>query len=368
MVAGAGSNYRVKVRIALVSTPFVPLPPPTYGGTELVVDALVRALGRMGHEVTVFATGDSHAPRLHSVFARAVWPPDPYAELVHCRAAAREIARGRFDVVHSHAPATLAFADELGAPLVYTIHHAADAALARYYASVPSSIRRVAISAKQAELVSPAPDAVIHHGLDPSMYPDRGAGGDLAFFLGRLSWVKAPDVAVEAARRAGLRIVVGGSPHPEDAPPRWYEDVLEPALRAPGVSWIPAVDLAAKRRLFATVRALLVPLRWEEPFGLVMIEALLAGCPVIASARGSAPELVLHGEDGFLVPAAAGPDEMADALDAARGLDRAAIQARARIRFSADRMARDYVSVYRAAGARGRAPHVAAEEAWTQVT
>jgi len=365
VVAEGWSTYRVEVRIALVSTPFVPLPPPAYGGTELVVDALVRALGRGGHEVTVFATGDSRAPRLHSVFPRAVWPPDPYAELVHCRAAAREIARGRFDVVHSHAPAMLAFADDLRAPLVYTIHHAADAALARYYEAVPPSVRRVAISARQASLVLPAPHAVVHHGLEPSMYPDVGPGGDFAFFLGRLSWVKAPDVALEAARRAGLPIVVAGSPHAgDDAPPRWREDVLAPALGAPGVTWLPTVDLEAKRRLFAAARGLLVPLRWEEPFGLVMIEALLAGCPVIASARGAAPEIVVHGEDGFLVSDA----EMADALDAARALDREAIQARARRRFSADRMAREYVSVYRAAGARGRATHVAAEGEWTQVT
>lgn len=353
------------MRIALVSTPFVRLPPPAYGGTELVVDALVHALGRMGHEVSVFATGDSRAPRLHSIFERAVWPPDPYAELVHCRAAAREMGRGRFDVVHAHSPALLAFGDELGAPLVYTLHHDANEALSRYYATVPAPVCHVAISARQAALASTPPFAVVHHGLEPAMYPELGAGGDAAFFVGRLSWVKAPDLAIDAARRAGLPIVVAGSQHLEDAAPRgWRERVLAPALRGRGVTWLPRVDLPGKRALFAGARALLVPLRWEEPFGLVMIEALLAGCPVIASPRGASPEIVVHGEDGFLV---SGADEMAAALHAAAALDRQAIQARARRRFSADRMARDYVAVYLAAGARGRTPLVAEGE-WTQVS
>jgi glycosyltransferase involved in cell wall biosynthesis len=355
-----------QVRIALVSTPFVAVPPPLYGGTELVVHALCRALGRLGHDVTVFATGDSRVPRLRAWFEHAVWPPDPYAELVHARFAAAEIADGAFDVVHAHVPAMLAFASGLGAPLVYTLHHVADPALERLYAETPRAIR-IAISARQAALASPPPAAFVHHGLEPEMYPDVGRGGGTAFFLGRLSWVKAPDVAVEAARRAGLPIVVAGRSHPEPSPEGWRERVLGPALRAGGVTWIPGVDLAAKRRLFARSRALLVPLRWEEPFGLVMIEALLAGCPVIAEPMGAAPEIVDDGETGFL---ASGPRAMAKALRRAAALDRRAIQARARVRFSALRMAQEYVGVYQralAAAARAavRSGLAAGEAPWT---
>jgi glycosyltransferase involved in cell wall biosynthesis len=333
------------VRVALVSTPFVAVPPPAYGGTELVVHALAVALERLGHRVTVFATCDSRAPGLRARFAGAVWPPDPYIGLLHARFSAAEIAEGGFDVVHAHLPGFVAFAGDVGAPVVYTIHHAPDPALQRFYEAAPA-VLRVAISARQAALARPAADEVVHHGLEPEMYPDCGSGGDAAFFLGRLAWCKAPDVAIEAARRAEMPIVVAGRTHADGGPPGWEAQVLGPALRVPGVTWIPGADLATKRRLFATSRALLVPLRWEEPFGLVMIEALLAGCPVIADPMGAAPEIVVHGEDGFLV---SGPDEMADALRRASSLDRRAIQARARARFSAARMAGQYVGVYRRA-------------------
>jgi glycosyltransferase involved in cell wall biosynthesis len=344
-VHSPGRTYLCPVRIAQVSTPFVAVPPPGYGGTELVVHALTRGLERAGHEVTVFATADSQVRRVRAAFPKAVWPPDPYSELVHCRFAAEEISRGGFDVVHAHVPALLAFADLLPTPVVYTLHHVQQAALSRLYARTPGVVR-VAISHRQAELAEPPAHHVVHHGLDPDLYPLPGAGGDTAFFLGRLSWCKAPELAIEAARRAGLELVVAGAPHVDECPDRWREDVLEPALREPHVRWVREVDLAAKRRCFARARALLVPLRWEEPFGLVLIEALLAGCPVIAFPRGAAPEIVEDGATGFLVDSAR---EMAAALRRAAVLDRRRIQARARARFGADRMAEGYVAVYRAA-------------------
>jgi glycosyltransferase involved in cell wall biosynthesis len=349
----------------MVSTPFVAVPPPAYGGTELVVHSLARALERTGHEVVVFATGDSRVERLRAFFHEAVWPPHPYAELLHCRFAAREIQQGDFDVVHAHCPALLAFAADLKPPLVYTLHHDAQPLLARYYRCIPG-IRYVAISARQAQLSDPPAQDVVHHGLDPELYPVVGPGGDAAFFLGRLSRCKAPDLAVEAAAGAGVRLVVAGKVHESDDDPGWAE-VLSRALARPHVRWVDGADLAAKRRFFARSRALLVPLRWEEPFGLVMIEALLAGCPVIAFARGAAPEIVEDGRTGFLV---SGVREMVAALRRAPRLDRLSIQSRARERFSSVRMAERYLSVYRSALADrviGREPRHpgAGEDGWT---
>ncbi len=349
----------------MVSTPFVAVPPPAYGGTELVVHSLAHALERAGHQVVVFATGDSRVAGVRAFFHEAVWPPHPYAELLHCRFAAREIQQGDFDVVHAHCPALLAFAADLKPPLVYTLHHDAQPLLSRYYRCIPG-IRFVAISARQAELADPAVHEVVHHGLDPELYPMVGPGGTDAFFLGRLSRVKAPDLAVEAAARAGVRVTVAGKVHESDDEPGWPE-TLSRALARPHVRWLEGADLAAKRRLFGRSRALLVPLRWEEPFGLVIIEALLAGCPVIAFARGAAPEIVEEGRTGFLV---SGVREMAAALRHASRLDRLSIQARARERFSSARMAERYLSVYRSALADrviGREPRHPGpgEDGWT---
>jgi glycosyltransferase involved in cell wall biosynthesis len=349
----------------MVSTPFVAVPPPGYGGTELVVHALTQALERAGHEVTVFATGDSRGRDVRAFFSAPVWPPDPHAELLHSRFAAQQIGAGAFDVVHAHVPSLLAFAAELAPPVVYTLHHEHLPGLSAFYRCLPS-IRYVAISARQAELEEPRPRHVVHHGLAPELYPVVGPGGDAAFFLGRLCRSKAPDLAVEAAARAGVPLVVAGRVHPGDDGPAWQE-ALAAALRRPHVRWIDEADLGDKRRLFGRSRALLVPLRWEEPFGLVMIEAGLAGCPVIAYPRGAAPEIVEEGRTGFLVR---GVGEMATALGRAARLDRRAIQARARERFSAARMAERYLAVYRSAlaeRARGRVarPAAAGEDGWT---
>lgn len=354
------------MRIALVSTPFLPVPPRTYGGTELVVGELLAGLSRAGHQVTLFATGDSTAEDLRFAYSRAVWPPDPYLDLLHCAHAAREIAAGRFDVVHAHSPALLAFAEQLGAPLVYTLHHAREERLSRYYAARPG-VRFVAISRRQAELEWDLDCEVVHHGLDPARYlpvgPCAPPARPFAFFLGRLSWCKGPELAVEAAARAGLELLVAGKCHADGDPPGWEERVLRPALARPGVRWIGEADLAAKRRAFAGARALLVPIRWEEPFGLVLVEAMLAGCPVVAFARGAAPELVEEGVTGHLVedvPA------MARALQRLARFDRAACRRRALERFSSERMTRDYLSVYaRAArgGTRARAAALPGEPA-----
>jgi glycosyltransferase involved in cell wall biosynthesis len=333
------------MRIALVSTPFASVPPRGYGGTELVVAELERGLVAAGHDVTLFATGDSEGADVRSVYERPVWPIHPRAELLHCRAAAHTIARERFDVVHAHAAALLRWERRLGAPLVHTLHHARDERLLGLYVRHPG-VRYVAISRRQAELAPELACTVIHHGLDPAAFPAGAGEGDFALFLGRLSHCKGLDLAVRAASEAGVELVVAGAVHQEpDEPPGWREQVAA-LLARPGVRAVGPVGGHVKRELLCGARALVMPIRWEEPFGLVMIEAMLSGTPVVAPRRGAAPEVVEDGTTGFLVD---GDDGLGPALRRAREIDRVACRRRARERFGALRMVDEHVRLYRAA-------------------
>ncbi len=349
---GPGRTYLFEVRIALVSPPFAAVPPRGYGGTELVVHELVRELSAAGHAVTLFATGDSRAPDLRWLFREPVWPPEALAERAHCSAAARSLAGGRFDVVHSHAAGLLPFSSELGAPVVHTLHHARDEELTALYLRHPE-VSYVAISARQAALVPELRCEVVHHGLDPARHPLGLGQRDDAVFLGRLSPCKGPDIAIAAARAVGLPILLAGDLHAHDATPGWAADLLA-ALERPGVLHLGPVGPAGKAELLGGARALLMPLLWEEPFGLVMIEAMLCGTPVIAFPRGAAPEVVDEGVTGFLVDDV---EAMAGALRRLDGFDRAACRRRALVRFGAARMARDHARLYaRVAADRWGAP------------
>ena len=345
-------SYLERVRIALVSTPFVSVPPRGYGGTELVVHELQRGLARAGHDVTLFATGDSEGPDVRWLHERAAWPPNLEAEVAHARFAAEEIARDEFDLVHAHVPSMVAEAGRLGAPVVYTLHHVHEDRLSLLYRRA-AGVRFVAISARQAELEPSLRCHVVHHGLDPERHPlGRGDGG-YALFIGRLAWCKAPDVAAYAARAAGVDLVIAGAVHDEPTDPRGWKERLERVLAGPGIRRVGNVQGERKFSLIGGARALIMPLRWEEPFGLVMIEAMLCGTPVIAFRRGSTPEVIDDGITGFLVEDAA---QMGEALRRVGELDRSACRRRARERFSASRMVRDYLRVYHAALAAAEPP------------
>jgi glycosyltransferase involved in cell wall biosynthesis len=344
------------LRIAMVSTPFVAVPPPRYGGTELVVSELVNGLVALGHEVVLFATPDSRAPcELRSLFDGPVWPPEPHAELAHAAWSAEQIARDRrrFDVVHAHVPASAAVARLLpGLPHVYTMHHDRQEALATYYETAPRNVRFVAISERQRKLY-PELDfaAVVHHGLDPRRYPVGADGGYLAF-LGRYSHDKGPDVAVDVAQATRLPLFLGGAPHWEDG--AFFRDELAPRLELPGVKDLGALAHDAKVTLLTRARALLFPVRWEEPFGLVMIESMFCGTPVVCFGGGAVPEVVDEGVTGFIARDAG---HMARLVrDEVPRLSREGVRRRAVERFSTGRMVRRYLEVY------GAPPGAALEE------
>ena len=333
------------MRIAMISTCAVATPPRGYGGTELMVADLTKGLLALGHDVTVFATGDSQLPaNVRQRFARPVWPPNDLAELRHSSFAWREIANAMrpFDVVHVHNGAALPHHVLVDLPIVMTVHHGRLRELALHYQGY-GDVAYVAISERQAELSPEVPfKRTIHHGLDARMYPVGSGTGGYVAFLGRLSAEKAPHLAIDAARTAGSPILIGGDAV-DDEGRRYYAQEITPRREQPGVSFCGELAHTRKVELLRNASALLFPIQWEEPFGLVMIEAMLVGTPVIAFARGSAAEVVEEGVTGYIVHDV---DEMADKIREVRHLDRARCRARAQARWSSMRMARDYEGLY----------------------
>lgn len=337
------------MKIAVVSTPFVPVPPREYGGTELVVHELVEGLVARGHDVTLYATGDSTTSAvMEHLYEEAQWPPDPLIDLNHASWALSRVQESGFDVVHVHSAEALAVGRMLrGIPIVYTLHHEREPACSRYYPHFPE-VWFVAISERQREREIPLPrSTTIYHGLEPSYYAGPTTAGDYVCFIGRLSKVKGPHHAIDAAVRAGIEIRVAGRNHADDPERDFFEREVAPRLKHPLVRYLGGVGGAEKASLLLGARAVLVPIEWEEPFGLVMIEAMLSGCPVVAFPRGSAPELVEEGRTGFLVRDVA---EMADTiLHRVEGFDREACRARAIERFSRAVMVERYEAQYLAA-------------------
>jgi glycosyltransferase involved in cell wall biosynthesis len=337
------------MRIALISTPFVPVPPPSYGGTELVVATLATELLRRGHEVVLYATGDSRLPgaELRWIYPRAEWPPNPWHEMNHAAFAMRDVlSRHDIDVVHANVAPAVAMAAFADVPMVYTLHHASEAPLGQLYRDARSStLSLVAISARQRELLGAGLDAtVVYHGLCPDRYR-LGDGHGAALFLGRFSREKGVHHAIDAAARAGAPLILAGRPHWKDE--AYFEAEVEPRLRRPGVTWEGEASHEPKVALLGAAPATLFPIDWEEPFGLVMIESMLCGAPVLAFGRGSAPELVDPGVTGWIV---ADVDEMAWQLrrlvSREARFDRARCRARAIERFSSSTMAEAYLSLY----------------------
>ena len=339
------------LRVALVSTPFVSVPPRGYGGTELVVAELAKALTARGIEVVVYATGDSELPgiEVRSYFPAAQWPPDRDIERVHATWSLRDAARDPrgFDVIHVHAPCAVEMARLSPCPVLCTLHHDFDAELTDMYQRVPQ-VKLIAISRSQARREPAKVSAVVHHGLDPSRFlclPEQG----YLLFLGRYDRVKGVTEAIEVAVRAGVPLVMAGAPHERE----YYQEEVAPLIAKHGVLEVGPVGGERKAALIARARALLFPIEWEEPFGLVMIEAMLSGVPVLGTSRGAVPEVVDDGVTGLICDDATemvGAARIADKL-----FDRERIRKEAVQRWSAARMADDYLRLYRTAHLEERA-------------
>ncbi len=293
------------LRVAMLAPPWIAVPPPGYGGVEAVVSVLTEALVRRGLDVTLFcAPGSTSSAEVVTLLGEP--HPDEIErslyESDHVAQAFGEIEAGRFDVVHDHCGFTaLAMADRLGIPLVHTLHGQFTASTSAFYAHHGHKATLVPIS--RAQLAS-APAGLltseaIPNPLDVQSWPLRERKDDYLLWIGRITAEKGPHRAIAAAHAAGVPLVLAGVVQPGQR--GFFEREIAPHLDGERVRFVGEVGGAVKRDLFAGARALLMPIRWQEPFGMVMVEALSCGTPVIAFPEGAAAELVVDGSTGYLV-------------------------------------------------------------------
>lgn len=337
------------MRIAQIAPPWIAVPPRGYGGTEWVVAHLCDGLTARGHEVHLFATADSRtAAQLHSLFPGEM-PGEigrtPY-DARHVAWALDEIARdGRFDVVHDHSGfLAVAFGGELRLRMVHTVHCAFDPAAYGFYEQFRDAVSYVSISDFQRTL-GPAGmrwAATVYNAIPVDGWPFRARKDDYLLAFGRVCEDKGFHLAIEVARRTGLRLLMAGVV--QDWYRDYYEQRIAPHVDGERIVYLGEVGDDEKRELFAGARAFLFPILWPEPFGIVMIEAMAAGTPVIALRDGSVPEVVEDGVGGFVC---ADVDEMVAAVGRLGEIDPEACRASVARRFSVEAMAAGYEAVYR---------------------
>jgi glycosyltransferase involved in cell wall biosynthesis len=332
------------LRVGLIAPPWLPVPPVGYGGIETIVDVLARGLADHGHHVVLFASPDSTCP----VELRAAMGPAPGVDVggsaveIHHAVSAYE-SLSDVDVIHDHtAIGPLVALAQRRTNVVTTNHNPFSPPYGSGFAAVSKSIPVVAISHHQASTAWGISIAeVIHHGLDPRSFAvGKGRGGYLVF-LGRMSPSKGPHRAIAVARAVGVPLVLAGKQHTDDER-AFFESKIRPELGG-DVTFVGELGPIEKMALLGDSVALINPISWDEPFGMVMVEALACGTPVLAFGSGAAPEIVDSGVTGFLADDEAGLIEAVKHLDE---LDRGACRAAIEGHFSADRMVRDYVALF----------------------
>jgi glycosyltransferase involved in cell wall biosynthesis len=345
---------RPALRVALVVPPYFDVPPGAYGGVESVVADLANALVDSGHNVTIIGAGRKGTrARLVPVWDRTIPERlgEPYPELMHAlltRRAVHRLARSEgLDVVHDHTlsgPLNAPVYTSLGLPTVVTVHGPVDGELGRFYRELRQDVSLVAISDRQREL---APDlnwaGTVHNALALEDWPFQREKEDYALFLGRFHPDKAPHLALEAAHAAGLPLVLAGKCE-EPLEREYFAREIEPRL-GPDDNYYGVAGAAAKRKLLANARCLLFPVQWEEPFGMVMIESMACGTPVVALRAGAVSEVVVPGRTGIICE---DPAELPRALADAVRMDPSACREHVARHFSAAEAAAGYERVYRA--------------------
>jgi glycosyltransferase involved in cell wall biosynthesis len=331
------------MHIGLIAPPWVPVPPPAYGGTEGVIDTLATGLTAQGHEVELVTVGESTCPvTLRWQYATPREPMgDSVIEAAHVLFAYDALSGA--DLIHDHTMIGPLLAPRpRRQPVVTTIHSPFTDDVRRIYAATNDTVPLICISGHQR---SDAPELavgrVIHHGVDLDRFPVGPGDGGYLLFLGRMSRDKGVHRAIPVARAAGLPLLIAAKMR-EASEKEYFRSEVEPLL-GDGIEYVGEVAAPERLRLLRHARALINPIHWHEPFGLVMIEALACGTPVVTEAIGSAPEIVEHGTTGFLCPDA---ESMVDALGRIDTISRKTCRQTAATKFSAQRMVRDHIAFY----------------------
>jgi glycosyltransferase involved in cell wall biosynthesis len=333
------------MRIGLIAPPWLPVPPPAYGGIEHVVDGLAKGLRELGHEVRLFTVGESTCPVPREyLYPRGLEPIGAgVPEAAHALAAYEAFAD--VDIIHDHTilGPLLAGSRKIRRPPVVTTNHGPFTPQTRpIFADIARHSSIVAVSHSHAQSAGGIPiAAVIHHGIDLQVHrPGTGNGGYL-LFVGRMSPDKGVHHAVRVARRAGQRLMIAAKMR-EPAERAYFEKQVRPLMQ-PGDDMPAEQPLAVRLELMRSAAALLNPITWAEPFGLVMVEALAAATPVLAFPNGAAPEIIDVGRTGYLCH---DESEMIAAVGRVPQIQRNQCRTAAEQRFSVKRMALDYQRLY----------------------
>ncbi|AEB08023.1 glycosyltransferase family 4 protein [Desulfobacca acetoxidans] len=331
--------------LAHIAPPWIPVPPLTYGGTELMVDLLVRGLRKRGLEVVVFCSGDSTLPApKEGIYPLSFWPPDKFSENLHLAHAWQWLQHHPVALIHSHLENAAGFWQvwEKAPPLVVTLHTPVTPMKRDYLLHFPA-VHLVAVSESQRRRLEGHPRLhLIPHGLDLAAYPEPQPKEEYLLFLGRIYPEKGLHTAIRVAQTVNLRLLCAGPVFPPDQP--YFESQIAPHLDGDRVIYVGPADFANKLRLLGRAQALLLPLEVEEAFGLVMLEAMACGTPVVAYGRGAAPEVVRHGETGFI---AADFAELLEGIRLTAGLNPHVCRQHVADCFSSNAMVEAYMLLYR---------------------
>ena len=355
------------MKIAHIAPPWIAIPPKNYGGTEIVIYNLVEEQIAQGHDVTLFAPGDAKTSAKlvsffpHSLIGSGVPWEAHLKSYYHLYKSVEYIKAHKFDIIHIHLSSSsdmflFPLISHLSTPVLATLHSrfpfdrvqlwTGDAD--DYYMEWASSVPMVAISERaRSEVRYPVKFVgVVHHGLPTTRFrPTASQPENYLVWLGRLVPEKGAHLAIEAARAVDMPLILAGTIDRHVAESvEYYERVIKPNIDGVRVKYIGPVDMQEKIDLLSRAKAFLNPITWEEPFGMVMIEAMAVGCPVVAFARGAAPEIVAHNKSGYLVH---NLDEMIESIHKIGELDREAVRAHVVQNFSAAAMADKYIRLYK---------------------